>query len=224
MFGLDGENMQTWLNTCVAHVRDNGWPEGTFRGVLAGFETQLRPVDESRRDAFFGTAHRFYRGRPVPVWQLIWPDAEGRWPWQPDATVSSRTRQAMAWLPVERHPAGAWRLLGHFGDDFPLPAEPDSWALTTRSVLDGTRKATTVLLDDNAFDVLDERGHDADDLCVTYLGHLVLREPGLRGLNGMTDREVAHLDADHGWRRSALSAQQHEASLAAWKHAERHQA
>lgn len=224
MFGLDGGYMQKLLNGCVAHVRENGWPEMQvpFSGVLEGFDTQLRPVDESWRDAFFGTAHRFYRGWPVPVWQLIWPDAQGRWPWEEDATVSSRTRQAFAWLPVDEHPAGSWQLLGHFGDDFPLAAEPDSWVLTTRSILDGRREPRTVLLDDNAFDVLDDRGHEADDLCVTYLGHLVQRLPGLRRLEDLTDSSVANATADGTWQRSAISAQQRGASVAAWTRAERY--
>lgn len=222
MFGLDGGYLQQLLNSGVDHVRENGWPESQvpFPGVLEGFETQLRPVDESWRDAFFGTAHRFYRGWPVPVWQLIWPDAHGRWPWQEDATLTSRTRQPSAWLPVDEHPAGSWRLLGHFAGDFPLAAEPDSWALTTRSILDGSREATTVLLDDNTFDVLDDRGHDAGDLCNTYLGHLVLRLPSLRRLDDLPGNSVATTAAGGGWHRSAIPTQQREASVAAWKRAE----
>ncbi|GID54851.1 hypothetical protein Aco03nite_032550 [Actinoplanes couchii] len=210
MFGLDGGHMQDLLNTGVAHLREHGRPEPEtpFAGVLDGFETQLRPVDESWRDALFGTAHQFYRGWPVPVWQLVWPDAHGLWPWHDGATVSSRTRQAFAWLPVADHPVGGWQLVGHFADGFPLPAEPDSWALTTRSVLDGTREATTVLFDEGAFDVLDDRGHDADDLCLTYLGLLVQRLPTLPRLADLAGNTV--------------SVQQREASAAAWKRADRY--
>ena len=219
MFGLDGEGMQHWLNTCVARVRDRGWPDAgsPLPGVIDGADTQLRPVDESWRDAFFGTAHRFYRGWPVPVWQLVWPDATGRWPWDEQATASSRTRQAFAWLPVDQHPAGSWRLLGEFAEDFPLPAEPDSWALTTRSVLDGRRAPTLVVFDDDVFDVLDERGHDADDLCTTYLGNLVRRHPMLRNLTGMDDGSFATARPDGTWARSTLSDTQRTMSAAAWE-------
>ncbi|MFF5290996.1 hypothetical protein [Paractinoplanes globisporus] len=87
--------------------------------------------------------------------------------------------------------------------------------MTTRSILQGDREATTVLLDDNAFDVLDDRGHEADDLCVIYLGHLVQRLPRLHRLDDLTDGSVANATADHGWHRSAISAQQREASVAA---------
>jgi hypothetical protein len=218
MFGLHGEHMQQLLNDCVAHVRRHGWPEDAspFSGVLEGFDTQLRPVDESWRDALFGTAHRFYRGWSVPVSQLVWPDAAGRWPWHEQATPSSRTRQAFAWMPVGEHPAGGWRLLGEFAGEFPLPGEPDSWALTTRSILDGVTEPTTVLFDDDAFDVLDERGHDAEDLCVTYLGNLVLRRPSLRQLGDLPNGTAAVTDGNGAWHRSTMSEQQRESSIAGW--------
>lgn len=221
MFGLEGLHMQWLLNTCVAAMRDNGLPaEGVpFAGVLDGFDIQLRPVDESWRDALFGTAHRFYRGRPVPVWQAVWPDARGRWPWENDATASSRTRQAFAWLPVDQHPAGSWQLVGHFGDDFPLAAEPDSWALTSRSILQGSKDPRTVLFGDDAFDVLDDRGHDADDLCLTYLGTLVLRLPGLRDFGDLENGSAATLAADGTWLRSPLPTPLREARITAWQRA-----
>lgn len=225
MFGLDGEYMQRLLNDCAERIREHGLPEPEvpFSGVLEGFETQLRPVDESWRDAFFGSAYRFYRGQPVPVWQLIWPDANGKWPWLDDATVSSRIRQPFAWLPVDEHPVGSWRLLGHFAGDFPLPAQPDSWALTTRSILDGSADPATVLFADDVFDVLDERGHEAEDLCATFLGDLVLRYPSLRLLGEMTNNSAASVTSDGGWHRSAISDRQSEASVAAWKRAESYQ-
>jgi hypothetical protein len=219
MFGLHGDGMQQWLNACVARVREAGWPaaEESFPGVIEGFETMLRPVDESWRDVFFGTAHRFYRGRPVPVWQLVWPDATGRWPWDEQATASCRTRQARAWLPVDRHPAGSWRLLGEFSDGFPLPAEADTWALTTRSILDGTLRPTRVVFDDDVFDVLDDRGYEAGDLCLTYLGSLVQRHPALRGLSELTAGSVASAAPDGTWARSAVSEAQRAASAAGWE-------
>jgi hypothetical protein len=136
--------------------------------------------------------------------------------------VSSRTRQAPAWLPVGEHPAGSWQLLGHFGTDFPLPAEPDDWALTTRSILDGAKAPATVLFDGGAFDVLDDRGHDADDLCVTYLGTLVLRQPSLRDIRDLTNGTAATAASDGTWHRAPISAHQRRASTERRKHAEQY--
>src|SRR5690606_3124501 len=123
-----------------------GWPEAeeSFDGVIEGFDTQLRDVHPSWYRALFGTALSFYRGVAVPVRQLVWPDRHGRWPWDEEATPSSRARQACAWLPLSQHPEGAWRLVGELGPTFPFPVGPDAWALTTRSVLAGERPVTTV--------------------------------------------------------------------------------
>lgn len=91
-----------------------------------------------------------------------------------------------------------------------------------RSILDGRREVTTVLVDNNTFDVLDDRGHDAEDLCTTYLGHLVLRLPSLHRLEDLSDNSVANATVDGGWHRSPISIPQREASIAAWERAPRY--
>ncbi|WP_405434080.1 DUF4262 domain-containing protein [Micromonospora sp. NBC_00617] len=222
MFGLDGEGMQHWLNACVDHAREQGWPaeETPFHGVLDGFPTQLRAVDPSWHDPLFGTAYRFYRGVTVPFQQLVWPDRNGLWPWEDGATASSRNRQAHSWLPVREHPQGAWRLVGELEPGFPFDAGPDSWALTTRAVAAGARPVARVIKDEGSHDVLDERGYDADDLCLAFLGALVQRHPHLTDCADLADGQVATLDADRAWSRSALSRGDRRASTRSWKVAE----
>ncbi|WP_326562779.1 DUF4262 domain-containing protein [Micromonospora sp. NBC_01796] len=221
MFGLDGEGMQHWLNACVALGRERGWPEPgePFEGVLEGFATQLRPVDDSWRDALFGTAHRFYGGVAVPVQQLVWPDRDGRWPWDDRATASSRNRQAFAWLPVSAHPAGAWRLVGELEPGFPFPVGPDSWALTTRAVLDGVRPVARVSLDEGAYDVLDGRGYDADDLCLAFLGDLVIAYPDLAMCADLGEGQVAITGDDRVWLRAQLAEHERRESSRVWESA-----
>lgn len=133
------------------------------------------------------------------------------------ATVTSRSRQPWAWLPVADHPPGGWRLLGEFGDRFPLPVEADSWALTTRSVLDGSRAPALVLFDEDVFDILDDRGYDADDLCTTYVGTLVRRHPVLRRFRDLAAGTVATLEPDGTWLRSSATERQSAASVTGWE-------
>jgi hypothetical protein len=206
MFGLAGDDMPTWLNTCVQRCQDKGWPatEEPFDGVLEGFDTQLREVHPSWYRALFGTALGFYRGVAVPFRQLVWPDRHGRWPWDGEATPSSRARQAFSWQPVAQHREGAWRLIGELGPTFPFPVGPDAWVLTTRSVLDGSREVATVAYDQGSYDILDERGHAAEDLCLAFLGDVVRRHPRLSECADLTEgqtvstsdrRTVAHITA-----------------------------
>jgi hypothetical protein len=222
MFGLDGQGMQHWLNDYVNHAREHGWPneDEPFHGVIDGFATQLRPVHDSWHDALFGAANRFYGGAAVPVQQLVWPDRNGLWPWDEKATASSRNRQAFSWLPVHEHPAGGWRLVGELEPGFPFPIGPNSWALTTCEVASGTRPITQVVRDEGSYDVLDERGYRAGDLCLAFLGELVQRHPHLAGCADLADGQVAVLDPDQTWSRSALAARGRRESRRSWTHAQ----
>lgn len=229
MFGLSGADMPSWLNTCVELGRDKGWPEPEqpFDGVIEGFETQLRPVHPSWYRALFGTALGFYRGVAVPVRQLVWPDRHGRWPWDETATASSRTRQAFAWLPVAEHPEGAWRLVGELGPTFPFRVGPDAWVLTTRALLEGSRSVVTVVYDQGSYDVLDERGLDADDLCVAFLGDIVRRHPHIRECADLAEGQVATVapsDVESRgasrWTRAFVTPVNRRTSKRAWTLAE----
>ncbi|MFD2763051.1 DUF4262 domain-containing protein [Micromonospora eburnea] len=221
MFGLEGQGMQLWLNEYVDHGREHGWPgeNEPFHGVIEDFPTQLRPVHDSWHDALFGTAYRFYRGAAVPFQQLVWPDREGRWPWAEGATASSRNRQAFSWLPVQEHPAGGWRLVGELEPGFPFPVGPDSWALTTRGLAAGARPIARVVLEEGCYDVLDERGYRADDLCLAFLGELVRRHPHLVGCADLADGQVAVSGEGQNWSRSSLSRPDRRNSARSWKRA-----
>ena len=63
--------------------------------------------------------------------------------------------------------------------------------LTSRGVLDGTRAVATVAYDQGSFDVLDERGHAAEDLCLGFLGDIVRRHPQVRECADLTEGQVA---------------------------------
>jgi hypothetical protein len=222
MFGLSGEDMQSWLNTYVEMGRDKGWPNvgESFDGVLEGFDTQLRDVHPSWYAALFGTALGFYRGVAVPFRQLVWPDRYGRWPWDDTATASSRARQASAWLRVGENPEGPWRLVGELGPTFKFPVGPDAWVLTTRAVVRGDRTATTVSYDQGSFDVLDDRGYTADDLCLAFLGDVVRRHPQVRQCADLAEGQEATARPDGGWDRGYVTAADRRTSKRAWTLAE----
>ena len=217
MFGLEGPGMQHWLNAAVEHGRDHGWPEdgALVPGILEGFPTQLRSVHASWQPALFGAAHRFYRGTPVPVRQLVWPDRNGHWPWEPEATLSSRTRQAQAWLPVSEHPEGGWRLVGELEPAFPFPAGPDAWVLTTLAILDGRARVAQVVRDQAGYDILDEQGYLAEDLCLAFLGDVVRRQPDLAACADLPDGQTATREPT-GWTRTHIAAPDRRSSKRCW--------
>lgn len=217
VFGLDAEDMLEWLNSCVDHALDRGWPPDgePFTGVLDGARVQLRTMHPSWDDSLFGTAERFY-GRPVPVRQLVWPDRNGNWPWEAGASHACRA-QPRGWLPVAEHPPGGWRLVAELSDGFPFDVEPDAPVLTTAAVRDGHRPVASVMRDEGAFDVLDDRGYRADDLCLAFLGSLVQRHPELVRCADLADGQVAVVDAGGGWTRSAFLARRRRLSERSWQ-------
>jgi hypothetical protein len=217
MFGLRGEDMQRWLNTCVDRALATGWPaDGVeFDGVIDGFTTRLRPVHPGWHTALFGTARRFYQGVDVPVRQLVWPDATGLWPWEERATVASRTRQALAWLAPEDHPPGGWRLVAELEPGFPFAGGPDQYVLTTGALLARDRPVARVVHHDAAFDVLDERDYAADDLCLAFLGDVVRLHPRLRAVADLADGHAARAGDDGSWTTVELTADERRASSAA---------
>lgn len=226
MFGLEGPGMQLWLNTAVEYGRDHGWPADgePFTGVLDEFPTQLRTVHSSWQKPLFGAAHRFYRGSQVPVRQLVWPDRFGRWPWDGQATLSSRTRQAQTWLPVSEHPAGGWRLVGELEPGFGgadqqgtrgFRVGPDSWVLTTAGILDGRNPVARVVWDQAAYDILDEQGYLAEDLCLAFLGDVVRRHPDLAECADMIDGQTAIRDGSR-FERSFIATDDRRSSKRCW--------
>jgi hypothetical protein len=219
MFGLAGQDMQRWLNACVRYGREHGWPgEGVaFTGVIEMSQTQLRTVDTGWHPPLFGTAARYYQGGPVPFAQLVWPDAAGLWPWDRDASVGVRTRQALAWLPVAEHPPGGWRLVAELGAGFPFPCGPDQYVLTPRSMLHSGATVYQVVRHRRGYNVLDLRGYRADDLCLVFLGDLVRCHPELLELADLAPLTAAELGADRTWGRVMLTTTEQSAADRAWQ-------
>ncbi|MFF9194786.1 DUF4262 domain-containing protein [Streptomyces sp. NPDC014779] len=109
MFGLELSGLMHWVNTAAARLRDGAAtaPGTALAGVIEGYEVRLQPVETGWHRPLLGTAVGFYRRRPVPVVQAVWPDRDRRWPWDERATAGCRA-QPRLWLPVAEHPAGVW--------------------------------------------------------------------------------------------------------------------
>ncbi|MFF2660539.1 DUF4262 domain-containing protein [Kitasatospora sp. NPDC058032] len=109
MFGLDAYGQMNWLNEAVARLREgaSAEPDSLLTGVIDGYPLLVRPVDAGWLRPLLGTAVGFYRRAAVPVLQLLWPDRNHRWPWDPEASPGCRA-QPRLWLPVAAHPEGVW--------------------------------------------------------------------------------------------------------------------
>ncbi|MFG2576351.1 DUF4262 domain-containing protein [Streptomyces sp. NPDC048481] len=109
-FGLDVDVMHRILNTlgekCAA---GEALTDGqSHPDVVRGYPVVLRGIASGWYRTFFGQALGFYRRPPLPVLQVAWPDAEGRFLWEEQADRKYRESQPRLWLRPSDHPVGIW--------------------------------------------------------------------------------------------------------------------
>ena len=206
MFGLRTRDMHTWLNAVGQQLRA-GQPlraDEERLGVLDGFPVLVRPVHRSWFEDLFGQALGFYRGTPPPMMQLIWPDRDGVFPWQPGAGERCRTDQPWLWLPKDDHPPGPWTRVADLTDS-PFPDAPiDQLVVGSRRVIRGEAPiAGIVHRHDGQWAFLDAPG--ADDLGAVHLRHLVSEHPHIRDFADLPRGHAAWREPDGNWSRSPAS-------------------
>jgi hypothetical protein len=209
MFGLREQDMQIWLNSCATLMRD-GTPivdAEPFDGVLDNFPVQVRAADPSWHRPLFGPMCGYYGTDEVPVRQLVWPDREGRWPWDAAATATCRERQPQAWVPVEQHPDGPWRLVGELSAGWPFPdLEPDTTVMASPEIVSGKLPVVAVTHDaDGGWDFLDERGYADDATDWVYFGELYKAQPWLVRFADLPPDSQSWLDDEGEWRTRPFS-------------------
>jgi hypothetical protein len=110
MFGGDVYEMEAILNTLGRQAAEGDPPaDGDRRpDVVRGQTAAFRTVDPRWYKAMFKGALSFYRRPPLPFLQVVWPNPEGLFPWQPGTELPFRHSQPWLWLAPTQHPRGAW--------------------------------------------------------------------------------------------------------------------
>jgi hypothetical protein len=71
--------------------------------LVEGFDCVFLPVPRIQAEAYALSAVWFYGGQEFPLYQVIWPDRAGRYPWMPGYAHDPAHAQpvlASAWSPV----------------------------------------------------------------------------------------------------------------------------
>lgn len=110
MFGGDVYEMEEILNSLGGQAAGGMRPSDGERReeVLRGWPVVFRTVDPRWHEAAFGGGTAFYRRSPLPVLQVIWPDPNGRFPWDAGTDAVYQRAQPALWVPPTRHPEGPW--------------------------------------------------------------------------------------------------------------------
>ncbi|MBW8482399.1 DUF4262 domain-containing protein [Actinomadura parmotrematis] len=110
MFGRDVYETEEILNG-LGRAAAAGWrpADGDRRDdVVRGQAAAFRAADPRWYRALFRGVVDFYRVPPLPVMQVVWPDEDDLFPWQPGTELEFRHSQPWLWLHPRRHPAGRW--------------------------------------------------------------------------------------------------------------------
>ena len=94
--GLPTDVAHQLINDLGRAVRDEGrrFAAGAVSDeFLEGYAVTFRAVPEYQYAAYLGHGCRVYEQQPFPVLQMIYPDRDGRWPWQDGVTESFRANQ-----------------------------------------------------------------------------------------------------------------------------------
>jgi hypothetical protein len=96
VFGLDLEVLHGIVNTIGEAVKAGQHFEVTDADdrVLEGYRCAFREVAAAAEPAYLGILIGYYR-HEVPALHCVWPDREGRFPWQTGTSADFRERQPM---------------------------------------------------------------------------------------------------------------------------------
>ena len=110
MAGLPVENSMALVSKIAQQVLDGRalGAEKRRLDVIEGYEVATRPVHPSWYPAMFGAGLDFFQTPPWPMLQAVWPDREGRFPWEEGADPEKRDQQPFLWVARNEHPASMW--------------------------------------------------------------------------------------------------------------------
>lgn len=106
MLGLRSETMHRLLNDVATALRaGRRFAAGDVSDAfLEGYDVTFRLVPADSYEPYLGWANWFNEGRDYPALQMVYPDREHRWPWEPGVAESFRANQPV----LEREPVPAW--------------------------------------------------------------------------------------------------------------------
>ena len=202
VFGRDEREMVRWLDRVGGEVeagrvvRPGGPYDGEGDDILGTVEVFPRPALASWHRHLFGDALAFYRGQPVPMVQLVWPDRRGVLPWEDGCAPDCADAQPPLWDRVTAAPTP---------DGWAFPVSPDALVLTTKSIAFGTAAVAGVVHDEEGeWQFLDDPAVDMEDLTIVHLAHVVASRPELAAIGDLPPGFEAWQNGDGRWHRDAL--------------------
>lgn len=106
ILGLDLDVMHELLNGVAVELRGGArfTPGAVSDAFLEGYDVTFRAVPERQYRPYLGWANWFNEGLAYPTLQMVYPDREHRWPWEPGVAEDFRRNQPV----LEAEPVPPW--------------------------------------------------------------------------------------------------------------------
>lgn len=150
----------------------------------------------------FGYALWFAQGPPLPFLQLIWPDRDGRFPWNESSGHRCRVDQPQLWIPHDDHATGPWTRL-FAAEDWAFPDGPETSVITTkRIIMDGLPVTYVVHEPTGGWQFLDGQEVTVETGAMVHLDHIVDAHPRVGEVGDLPMGWEAEYEAPDGaWVR-----------------------
>ena len=95
VFGLSAEVMHGILNRIAERIRSgHSHTSGqSYWGILDDFRCHFLTVPQEEFPEYLGWALWYYKDEPLNALQCVWPDRNGKFPWNEGASTALGTRQ-----------------------------------------------------------------------------------------------------------------------------------
>ncbi|MEV6596492.1 DUF4262 domain-containing protein [Actinoplanes sp. NPDC051346] len=203
VFGLPAQTAMNIVNVVGELLREGERVRDGQRrdDVLNGYDVVLRAVEPRWYGQFFGAGIDFYQRPPMPMVQIIWPDRDRRFPWDPDVDGQCRQSQPSLWLRPEDHPPGRWAEHDPYAGWPFRTSLPYSMAHASAGVASGTAAISTVLREDDGTWWFLEADADRDATEQVTLRQVADTHPDVVTVADLRPGERAGRDQDGTWRR-----------------------
>ena len=161
-------------------------------GVLAGYPAVLVAVEPRFYREYFGYARWFYRGSNFPVFQIVWPDRDGRFPWDEGYPAPLFWQQRVLGR-TDRWPHG-----------WPFPDPPNVATYTTRQVVREKQPIRLVEHDkDGEWQFHTGDSVSTTDAMIVALEQMLILDPSLADLGNLArGGRAARPSGEGAWERA----------------------
>jgi hypothetical protein len=181
-FGLPQSLLFSVLNTACDLIKEGqSFQTGNhlYQDFIADYPVQFLHVNQSFYPDYWGTGCNFYGHRDFPAIQLVWPDKESIFPWEPGFNGKWKFKQPL----LDR------------SMDFKFYEEKNVAVFTTGHVLEGKPIVYVVHTEDGEWEFHSEYDNGDEDIKLVSLESITKLDPGINQLYHLSPGQRAWRDS-----------------------------